>query len=94
MSSSSVPVNSFIPGAETQHSSADRKEAIRKTSSSLLAEPKNLDEFKPPESKRHRSSLSSSTRKGLKTELGKGVTTTSVVAMDEALTQESSNTIS
>ncbi|VDO07994.1 unnamed protein product [Brugia timori] len=25
MSSSSVPVNSFIPGAETQHSSADSK---------------------------------------------------------------------
>uniref|UniRef100_A0AAF5PK17 Cullin-4 n=1 Tax=Wuchereria bancrofti TaxID=6293 RepID=A0AAF5PK17_WUCBA len=91
MSSSSVPVNSFIPGAETQHSSADRKEAIRKTSSSLLAEPKNLDEFKPPESKRHRSSLSSSTRTGLKTELGKGATTTSVVAMDETLTQESSD---
>uniref|UniRef100_A0AAF5PJZ6 CULLIN_2 domain-containing protein n=1 Tax=Wuchereria bancrofti TaxID=6293 RepID=A0AAF5PJZ6_WUCBA len=90
MSSSSVPVNSF-PGAGTQHSSADRKEAIKKISSSLLAEPKNLDELKPPESKRHRSSLSSSTRKGLKTELGKGVTTTSVVAMDEALTQEKFN---
>uniref|UniRef100_A0A158Q724 Cullin-4 n=1 Tax=Elaeophora elaphi TaxID=1147741 RepID=A0A158Q724_9BILA len=88
MSSSSVPVNSFIPGAETQHSSADRKEAVRKTSSSLLAEPKNLDEFKPPETKRHRSSLSS-TRTGLKIEPPKGAITTSVVTMDEAPTQES-----
>ncbi|EFO23722.1 hypothetical protein LOAG_04763 [Loa loa] len=89
MSSSSVPVN-FIPGAETQHSSADRKETIRKTSSSLLAEPKNLDEFKPPETKRHRSTLSSSARTGLKAELPKGTTTTSL-AMDEAPTQESTD---
>ncbi|KAL3989495.1 Cullin-4A domain protein [Acanthocheilonema viteae] len=90
MSSSSVPVNSFIPGTETQHSSADRKEPVRKTSSSLLAESKNLDEFKPPETKRHRSSLSSA-RTGSKAEPPKGITSTSVVTMDEAPTQENSD---
>uniref|UniRef100_A0A915PMJ1 Cullin family profile domain-containing protein n=1 Tax=Setaria digitata TaxID=48799 RepID=A0A915PMJ1_9BILA len=88
MSSSSVPANSFIPGTETQHTSAERKETIRKTSSSLLAETKNLDELKPPETKRHRSSLSSSTRTGLKVEPSKG-TTTSLVVMEEGSTQES-----
>ncbi|MCP9263411.1 Cullin-4A [Dirofilaria immitis] len=77
MSSSSVPANSFIPETETQHSSADRKEAIRKTSSSLLTESKNLDEFKPPEAKRHRSNLSSSARTGLKVEPPKETITTS-----------------
>ncbi|KAM3728636.1 Cullin-4A [Dirofilaria immitis] len=88
MSSSSVPANSFIPETETQHSSADRKEAIRKTSSSLLTESKNLDEFKPPEAKRHRSNLSSSARTGLKVEPPKETITTSVIAMDEPSAQE------
>ncbi|VDO68047.1 unnamed protein product [Onchocerca flexuosa] len=67
------------------------KDAIRKTSSSLLNESKNLDEFKPPEAKRHRSSLSSSIRTGLKTEQSKGTITTSVIAMDEASSQENSD---
>ncbi|VDK76390.1 unnamed protein product [Litomosoides sigmodontis] len=62
------------------------KETVRKTSSSLLVEPKNLDDFKPPETKRHRSSTAS-TKTGSKVEPSKGAA--AAVTMDEVQTQES-----